>query len=131
MKMRKILVVMASCILFLISSAAEGSEWMYFMQNNEGDNYYVDLESIKHSASDTVRLQKKTEPANPSEYVYLVSDVELDCKGGRIRVLKETAYEKNGKDAIAEKNSAWQNAGADNIDELLMEFICSLKKSED
>jgi hypothetical protein len=46
-------------------------------------------------------------------------------------VLKETAYEKNGKDAIAEKNSAWQNAGADNIDELLMEFICSLKKSED
>lgn len=121
---------MVSCILFLVVSVATGAEWMYFMENSKGDNYYVDLDSIEPSSPDTFRLQKKTEPADQSKYVSLVSEAELDCKGGKIRVLKETSYDKKGKVTEDEKNSAWQNAGDDNINELLMEFICSLKKSD-
>lgn len=98
------------------------------MQNNKGDNYYVDLDSIKHTSSETVRISKRVEFKDSSGY-FLVSDIELDCEEKRIRVLKETYHDKNGEVKTTQKNEKWQYVNAEDIDELLLEFICSLKKT--
>ncbi|HDH06043.1 MAG TPA: hypothetical protein ENH01_10105 [Nitrospirae bacterium] len=67
--------------LFLMSTITEGANWLYFIENERGDKFYIDMESIRHTSRDTIRVLKKVEPGNSSKISSLVSDIELDCKG--------------------------------------------------
>ena len=98
------------------------------MENNKGDNYYVDLDSIKYTSADIVRMLQKVEPKDSSRYAYMISQQEINCKEKKIRMLKVTSYDKKGKGRISQKNDKWQDVRPEDIDELLLELVCSLKK---
>lgn len=121
---------LAFLMLFGLSSVSEGTNWEYFMQNDKGDNYYIDLDSIKYSSSDIVRILKKIEPENSSAYSAMISEIEMDCKDKKIRLLKETLYSKTGEAQTVQKNEKWQSVNTEDIDELLLELVCSLKKPD-
>ena len=114
--------------LFLFSTLTEGVNWLYFMENERGDKFYIEMDSIRHTSHNTVRILKKVEPGNSPEISSLVSDLELDCKGSRIKSLKEITYFKNGKTKIIRGNKKFQKVTAEDIEESLLELVCSLKK---
>ena len=114
--------------LFLMSTITEGANWLYFIENERGDKFYIDMESIRHTSRDTIRVLKKVEPGNSSKISSLVSDIELDCKGSRIKFLKGTIYFKDGKTGTNRKNGKFQKVTAEDIEESLLELVCSLKK---
>ena len=126
--MKKKFLTLTAFTLFAIVSGAEGINWEYFMQNSRGDNYYVDLDTIQHSSSDTFRISKKVVPKQLSKYSSLVSSIDLDCKEKGIRVLQETVTYNNGDSETFDRNEKWHSVQAEDADELLLEFICSLKK---
>ena len=128
--MKQIFIVMALFTLFLSPAISEGADWEYFMQDDSGDSYYMDLQSIQHTSVGTVRLQRKIEPKNPSVYASLVSDIEMDCKNNKLKVRKETSYGKSGESKITRENTDWQPVNPEGIDELLLELVCSLKKAD-
>jgi hypothetical protein len=63
-------------------------------------------------------------------YASLVSDIEMDCKNGKLKIRKETSYSKSGKSKISRENTEWQSVNPEGIDELLLELVCSLKKAD-
>jgi hypothetical protein len=116
-------------MVLLICSISEGVDWEYFMQSNKGDNYYFDLDSIKYTSSDTVRLLRKVELKASSDLSYLIDDIEMDCEGKKIRFLKKTSYNIRGEGRTIQANNEWQDVRAEDMDELLLELVCSLKKN--
>ncbi len=99
------------------------------MQNNEGDNYYVDLDSIKATSSNTFRILQKVEPKASARQSHVISKLEMDCKANSIRLLKVTSFDSNGKGRILKKNNKWRDVSPEDIEELLLELVCSLKKT--
>jgi hypothetical protein len=126
--MKKQYLTLAAFILLAIVSGAEGTRWEYFMQNSRGDNYYVDLDTIEQSSPDTFRISKKLVPKQPSKYSSLVSSIDLNCQEKGIRLLQETVTYENGEVRTFVRNEKWHSVHSDDTDELLLEFICSLKK---
>ena len=129
--MKKQLLIFSALILCLAPSISEGINWEHYMQNSAGDNYYVDLDSIKHTSSDTIRLLKKVEPKDSSKHTRSVSNIEMDCKEKRTKLLQKTTYNNTNITAATNENEKWRHVTADDIDELLFELICSLKKPQD
>ena len=127
--MRKIFVAAAMFALTLGPSISGGADWEYFMQDDKGDSYYMNLESIKHTSKGTVKLQRKVEPQKPSTYTSRVSEIEMDCKNNKLKINKETTYSTNGKSKILQGDSGWKPVNAEGLDELLLELVCSLKKA--
>ncbi len=126
--MKKKFLALTAFTLCAIVSAAEGTSWEYFMQNSRGDNYYVDLDTIEHSSSDTVRIAKKVIPKQPSHFSSLVSSLDLDCKEKGIKVLKETVTNNDGNVQTFDGTERQLSVHTEDVDELLLEFICSLKR---
>jgi len=126
--MKKKFLALTAFTLIAIVSGAEGISWEYFMQNSRGDNYYVDFDTIQHSSSDTFRISKKVVPEQPANYSSLVSSIELDCKEKGIRVLQETVTYNSGDIETFDRNEKWHSVHTEDEDDLLLEFICSLKK---
>lgn len=116
------------CFLMLGSIVSAASDWLYFIDNEEGEKCYIDLDSIKHIAPDTIIVTSKVEHRNSSDISSLVSHLEMDCSGYRLKVLKEITHYKNGKTGTATGDSAYRKISAADFEESLMELVCSLKK---
>jgi len=101
--------------LFLMPIQANAADWLHFMEDSNGDVIYVDMESIKFTSEHTAEVATKTESKGAAG----ISTVELDCKTSRLRVMK-------GPDT---KDKKWRAVDPDGMDELLLEFVCSLKKA--
>ena len=114
--------------LLFMSAAAEGANWLYFIEDDKGDKFYIDIDSIQRVSPDTVRVSRKIEHKPSSKIVSLVGDVEMDCKLNRIRILKETANYKNGKSGTVKGHSNFKKVTTADIEEALLELVCSLKK---
>ncbi len=108
---------------------SEGVDWEYLLQDNRGDSHYIDLESIKQTASGTTQITRKIEPKETSSHTSLVTKIEINCKENKIRTLQETAFIKNGKNRTNEEIGKWKNVNSEDLDEFLLELVCSLKKS--
>lgn len=124
----KRIVLTLICIMLLGSLASGASDWLYFIDNEKGEKWYIDLDSIKHIAPDTIIVMSKVEPRNSSDISSLVSHLEMDCGGYRLKVLKEITHYKNGKTGTAAGDSAYRKISAADFEESLMELVCSLKK---
>ncbi len=126
-KMKKNIVIIAALIMFLSALVSEAADWEYFMENERGDKYYLDLDSIEPSSSGTVKMFQKIEPLASEKAAYLVSNIEMDCTEKRIRLLEETSYARTGESRVTRRNETWKNVKDDDIEELLLELVCSLK----
>lgn len=99
------------------------------MRDNKGDSYFIDLESIRQTSSGTTRLLRKVEPGDTSKYSSIVSEMEIDCKENRTRVLKETRLSDKGVSSSVIRDDKWQNVRPEDMNELLLEIVCSLRKT--
>ncbi len=126
---QKILGITSLLLLLLTPLTSEGADWEYLLQDDRGDSHYIDLESIKQTASGTSRIVRKVESKGTSSYNSLVTEIEINCKENKIRVLKETRLNKKGKNRTTKKNGEWITVNPEDRDEFLLELVCSLKKS--
>jgi predicted secreted acid phosphatase len=116
--------------LFFLAVPAESSDWLNYVEDKGGDMFYVDMESIKSTSANTIRVLKKVEPAGSSGIASVLSEIEMDCKNSMMRYLKETTYFTDGKSRSASKDEKFHKVTIEDDDESLLELICSLKKSK-
>jgi len=126
---RQALFITAVLLLFLSPSISRGADWEHLMRDNKGDSYFIDLESIRQTSSGTTRLLRKVEPGDTSKYSSIVSEMEIDCKENRTRVLKETRLSDKGVSSSVIRDDKWQNVRPEDMNELLLEIVCSLRKT--
>jgi hypothetical protein len=58
----------------------------------------------------------------------MISHLEMDCSGYRLRVLKEITHYKSGKTGTAPGKKAFRKVSPSDFEESLMELVCSLQK---
>lgn len=128
--MKKRVVILIIFCLSLTPVVAQGEDWLFFIQNNKGDKYYIDVDSIKRVSPVNVRVDRKIEPFASSTFFHVVSNIELDCKERRIKLLTKATFYKNGEIRTTQGDEIWQQGKSEDMDESLLELVCSLKKSE-
>jgi hypothetical protein len=126
---KKIVFMNICAVLLIYAIIAEGADWLNLIQNEKGENQYIDIDSIEKASDHTFRVVRKTEFNDPSSPDYIVSHLELDCEKNRVKLLEETSYDKNGAAKTTKGNGQYKDVGPDDIDESLMELVCSLKKT--
>ena len=126
----KIFLLLIFTSLLFLTGRAQSADWLNYVEGKGGEMVYVDMESIKSTSENTIRVLKKVEPAGSSIIVSVLSEIEMDCKNSMIRYLKETTYFKNGKSSSISKSEWFRNVTIEDDDESLMELVCSLKKSK-
>jgi hypothetical protein len=106
------LIISASMLaLFFLAGAgvSEAANWLYLIENGKGDKCYLDIDSIKRTSTDTMQVVRKIEPHKSEEVSSLVSQ--------------------NGESRTIKGKPQFQGAGPEDIEESLVEFVCSLKKA--
>ena len=126
---RQALFITAFLLLFLSPSISRGADWEHLMRDNKGDSYFIDLESIRQTSSGTTRLLRKVEPGDTSKYSSIITEMEIDCKGKRTRALKESYYSDKGVSSSGNTDEKWQDVRPEDMNELLLEIVCSLRKT--
>ena len=116
--------------LLLLTVYAESANWLNYVEDKGGSRIYVDMESIKSTSANTIKLLKKVEPGGLSGIDSVLSEMEMDCGNSMIRYLKVTTYFNDGKSEIASRDEEFRKVTVEDDDELLMELVCSLKKSK-
>lgn len=124
---RKLILINIFVIFFV--SAAKGENWLFFIQGEKGDNRYIDLDSISKMSADTFRVTRKIEFDDSPGVASLVSNLKIDCKDRRIRLLNETIYFKKGTAHTKEGDGQFKDVNPEDMEELLLELVCSLKKN--
>ena len=104
--------------MFLTAMPANAADWMHFMEKGNGDIIYIDMESIKFTSEHIAEVATSVESKETGEAS--VSKAGLDCKNNRLRILKTSDGSKDDK---------WREVDPAGMDELLLEFVCSLKKA--
>ncbi len=66
--------------LLFFSVPSQSADWLHYVESNKGDTVYIDMESIKRTFSNTIRISKKIEPADSSKITLVVSKIEMNCK---------------------------------------------------
>ncbi len=119
-----------SFLAFLfVSTPSDAEDWLYFIENNEGDKFYIDVDSIQQLSPQQLRLKQKIEPWNSPDVLSLGSDLEIDCDGRRIRSLSDTTFFKDGKAITSNEKNQFRTVTVHDLEESLMELVCSLKKT--
>jgi len=116
--------------LIFLNAPAESADWLNYVEGKGGDMVYVDMESIKSTFWNRIKVLKKVEPAGSSAIASVLSEIEIDCKNSMIRYIKETTYFKGGSSRSVSKNEEFRKVTIEDDDEPLMELVCSLKKSK-
>ena len=126
--MIKRILLISACFLFMGSIVSGASDWLHFIDNEKGEKCYIDLDSIKRLSADTMKVRSKIEPKSSSNVSSMISHLEMDCSGYRLRVLKEITHYKSGKTGTAAGNNTFRKVSPADFEESMMELVCSLKK---
>ena len=126
---RKTVLLSILSLLLISPLMTEGADWLYFIEDGKGDKFYIDMDSIRQIKPHLFSLLKKVEPGDSPDISYVVSSIVMDCEGGRLKLLKETVYLKNGKSRAGRIDREFRKITEEDIDESLMELVCSLKKA--
>jgi hypothetical protein len=123
------IVFISALIFILFPPLSEGADWLHFIQNKGGENRYIDIETIKQTSPHTFEAVQKVEPHNSPDTAYILSRLEVDCSGRRIRVLEETVYTAQGEARKTGGHGEFKEVRANDVEESLLELLCSLKKT--
>ena len=122
--------VLGIIALLFLAVPAESADWLNYVEVKDGDMVYVDMDSIKSTSANTIRVLKKVEYDGSSGIASVLSEIVMDCKNSMMRYLKETTYFKDGKSRSALKDEEFRKVTIEDDDESLLELVCSLKKSK-
>jgi hypothetical protein len=76
----RVAVICSGVLLWYLGPAGAGrADWKVLQQSTYGDTLSYDAASVKHTASNTIKVRTRTQS---SEYLY-----EMDCKNKKARLL--------------------------------------------
>jgi hypothetical protein len=115
-------------IPFLLVSPPALAEWTQFGKNSDGDQFFVDISSVKRGVKPRgwfmLTLMKPSSSGNFS-FKHLF---EADCAQGRIRILAYRAYELpmgNGSpSASSDQADGWVFADPGSTNEVTLGILC-------
>ena len=128
--MIKRILFISAFVFSLFPSLSEGADWLHFIQNEDGENRYIDIETIKQTSPHTIEAMQKVQPHNSPDVAYILSRLEVDCSGRRIRVLEETIYKVQGEAEKTRGDGEFKEIRPDDMEGSLLELLCSLKKTD-
>ena len=117
-------------MMIMAATCAEAANWLNFLENDKGDRFYIDMDTIRHTSESIMKVTRKVEPADGAKITAVVSDIEMDCGGSSIKALNQTTYYIDGSSISTEKNGSFKIVTNSDIDETLLELVCSLRKSK-
>lgn len=123
----RIAILLLPLLSFLISPSAL-AEWTRFGKNSDGDQFFVDVSSLKRGAKPRgwfmLTLMKPTSSGNFS-FKHLF---EADCAQDRIRILAYRAYELpmggGSPSASSDQADGWVFADPGSTNEITLEILC-------
>ena len=103
--------------------------WKHLGQTENGDNYFIDLSSIKkHRQMRTyIRLRDYAITDSNGENSSIIF-IETNCEDQNVRFLKDVYFKGNmgkGEYVILEERGDWQKFKSGSIAESFTEFVCS------
>lgn len=129
--MKQIFWALAIITCIIPFTVSYGEEWLYYIESPGGDNYYMDVDSIKRVSEDIVRVTEKVVFHDTASRLSMrINELELDCGKKKIRGLQSLNTDQNGKKETANPESGWQDVRPDDMQDSLFEIVCSLKKTE-
>jgi hypothetical protein len=103
--------------------------WLHLVEGSGGENIYLDLDSVRQTAPGIIEVQRKIEQDSTSDILTRLSDIEVNCEKKGIRLLGEIVYDKTGAHRSVQVDSTFHAVAPDDMNETLLEFVCSLKKT--
>ena len=128
----KILIVSIFLYIFSIANCFAEYNWKKITTTSQGDNYYVDMSSIKRSG-DNVFFLKLRDYLKPDKWNDLSNVIyhEVNCVNLDFKFIKDFYYTLpmgNGKPSdINNKVSGWEKTPKDSTGEIIFRFVCNLK----
>jgi hypothetical protein len=93
----------------MISVVAEGAEWVYIGESDIGEKHYLKKDTANILPKNIIRLWNKvTYSDRNNKYKEVVTYMEWDCKEGKNRLLKFTAYPWYGSPETMTPPSKWR-----------------------
>ena len=126
------LIILFSSILF---SSYSFGDWKLIITSNKGNEFYVDLSTLKKYGSNTFvwKLNNYLKP-NPGGYLSDVSYVECDCNVFRLKDLQIIFHKKHfGKgeslsidfSKVSKKYSDWRYPPPKSVSRIVLDYICN------
>ena len=132
--MKKTFLILIAFIFLLVSAVAEGAEWHYIGETvKSGAKFYIDVDSIKRSSKNLVRVWIKQKERQPEKdnVTYALHYKEFDCKEKRARFLASTLYYKDGSTFSSNyKIGDWKFISLDSVFESELNVVCNKKIEE-
>ncbi len=107
------------------SVSAHGARWELYFQNQLGNRFYIDAESVHRTPEGTILVWRKiTSPDDAKKEITMEILYEIDCSRRRLRTLQGTVYGDGIK--IMEKTD-WEYFTPDDLSNALFKAICDGK----
>jgi hypothetical protein len=125
-EMRKQIIIVFLGLL-LISTVAEGTNWVFISESEKGSTWYVDKESIKEISKNIVRewVKRIPKPPNPENLSYALTYSERNCKENKTNILQISDYYNDGtKKFYTYGKKNWYFVPLKSVDETIHKFVC-------
>lgn len=113
--------------LLLVSGIAMGSNWTEITITEKETTYFLDKDSIRHSASGIITVWTKITfqkvDKNDSEKE-IIQYLEFDCNEKKVRVLQKDIFYSNGEYDHFGESVAWQYIPPDTLLETTFNYLC-------
>ena len=116
----------AALLAATLSTAAMAADWVLAAENESGDQYYVDRESIRTMPSGYKRAWVRSYWSESSQTgaTGYRSFEEFDCREGRSRRLQTTMLEGNDPVRIDNEMTSWRYEAPDTASEGVLNYVC-------
>lgn len=127
--------LIATVFIFLFTLPAEGSSWLEAAKSAKGDSFLVDVESIKDTKINTIKVWTKLIYKEPKylegrnvNLSYVVSYEEHDCEERKTRDLKNIYFNKDAAVLhISSEIESWRYPPPETVMIEVHRFICKFK----
>ncbi|MGD0235714.1 MAG: surface-adhesin E family protein [Syntrophorhabdales bacterium] len=101
-----------------------GRQWMSYMEDAHGVEYFYDKDTIAHPSKDLVQMWRKREFSSGASQKEIVALDEIDCRGARYRSLELRVTDRDGAIRTFDKATSWVKVYVDSAEEYLMDKYC-------
>ena len=128
------------CSLLVVSTSAEGTDWMLITKSKDGNqSVFIDKESIRRTSrladKDIIRVwgkivYKEPEPYNSKYISYSLKHYEWYCDVKSLRIIQLFYYYTDGTNEpeFDPKLRQWNKVESDTIEGVLYKYLCEKDK---
>jgi len=128
------------CSLLVVSTSAEGTDWMLITKSKDGNqSIFIDKESIRRTSrfadKDIIRVwgkivYKEPEPYNSKYISYSLKHYEWYCDEKSLRIIQLLHYYTDGTNEpeFDPKLRQWNKVESDTIEDVIYKYLCDKDK---